>query len=341
MDKEKVFLYKTNKNIKLNNFAIKTFFENPKILEVKNIREANIVITETVRGENKILDLKNKKVLLISSENLNWKRNLFNLLESFFNLFLKEKKYRFMDRLDKLIPKKISSIPITLFLQNYLKFVKEIQRGSKKNSYAILCDKNKGRQLFSLPLFIQQYYNEIFALADKKVDKEIKRRKFCAFIVSSNSSRERIEFFKKLSKYKKVDSFGKVYNNMGDFSSTDWKDNEKLFKDYKFVICFENSFVNEYITEKLPNVMFANSIPIYRGAPNIGKYFNTQSFINYEDYGKSYDKMIERIIELDNNDSEYLEILKEPWFKNNKIPKNILNKKRELGKFYEEILKNG
>ena len=41
--------------------------------------------------------------------------------------------------------------------------------------------------------------------------------------------------------------------------------NRELFRDYKFVICFENSIANDYITEKLPNVMLANSIGIYQG----------------------------------------------------------------------------
>ena len=41
--------------------------------------------------------------------------------------------------------------------------------------------------------------------------------------------------------------------------------NQELFRDYKFVMCFENSYANDYITEKLPNVMMANSIGIYRG----------------------------------------------------------------------------
>ena len=88
--------------------------------------------------------------------------------------------------------------------------------------------------------------------------------------------------------------------------------NQELFRDYKFVICFENSYANDFITEKLPNVMLANSIGIYRGAPNVDEFFNTKSFINYDNYG-SYDKMIEKIIELDKDDDKYQKFLEEPF----------------------------
>ena len=192
-------------------------------------------------------------------------------------------------------------------------------------------------------------------------------------LVCSNSSRERIRFFKKLSKQKKVESYGKVMNNMSNqLLDRDWSCNPEinifskkfyskktnhskqsiqdkssakgwdrisleLFEKYKFVICFENSFENEYITEKLPNVLLSGAIPIYRGAPNIGKYFNTKSFICYEDYG-SYEKMMKKIIELDNDDDKYIKMLNEPCFKDNKIPQIIEEKEEELIKFYKKIL---
>ena len=73
--------------------------------------------------------------------------------------------------------------------------------------------------------------------------------------------------------------------NLDKIQKLNYLSNSALFKKYRFVICFENSFADEYITEKLPNVMFSGGIPIYRGAPNIGKYFNTESFINFENYG--------------------------------------------------------
>jgi hypothetical protein len=169
-------------------------------------------------------------------------------------------------------------------------------------------------------------------------NKLLDKKKFCAFIVTSNSSRERVKFFKELSKYKKVDSYGKVMNNMGNkIFDTHWDNTIDILKNYKFVISFENNFTKEYICEKVQKAMLAGSIPIYRGAPNIGEYFNTKSFINYDDYG-SYDKMIKKIIELDKNDKKYIEMMNVPWFKDNKIPQIFKEKEKELIKFYKKIL---
>ena len=188
-----------------------------------------------------------------------------------------------------------------------------------------------------MPCFFHTFYVQKNKLIKKKV-KDIKnKKKFCAFIVTSNSSRERVKFFKKLSKYKKVDSYGKVQNNMGEnIFDTHWVNNFEILKQYKFVISFENNFTKEYMTEKLPNAMLGDTIPIYRGAPNIGEYFNTKSFINYDDYG-SYDKMIKKIIELDKSDEKYLKMANEPWFVDNKIPKILGKKEKELIEFYEKI----
>ena len=55
-----------------------------------------------------------------------------------------------------------------------------------------------------------------------------------------------------------------------------------VFNQYKFIAAFENSHTNGYITEKIFNVFFAGCIPIYDGAPNIGKFINPQSFISLQ-----------------------------------------------------------
>ena len=245
-------------------------------------------------------------------------------------------KVKFMDFIDKIIPKAALGKQLFLFLPKYLRYSKRIASGEDKNNYAILCNDIRGGNILNIPLFIQQYFPILKKLEKKIIQKEAEKRKFCAFIVSSNSSRERIDFFKKLSGYKKIDSFGKVFNNaMADVKK--WKNNSEIFKNYKFVICFENSFADEYITEKLPNAMLANSIPIYRGGPNVGKYFDTKSFINYDDYG-SHDAMIEKIIELDKDDRAYLKFLGRPWFRRKKMPSSIKNKEKELINFYKRII---
>jgi len=148
----------------------------------------------------------------------------------------------------------------------------------------------------------------------KNSEKFTAKKKFCCMLVSNPKAKERIAFFHKLSQYKKVDSAGRFLNNIG--YSVDNK--MEFIKDYKFVISFENSSYPGYTTEKLIEPMFANSIPVYWGNPDVAIDFNTKSFVNINDF-KSYDEAIKYIIELDNDDDKYLAMASEPWLNNNKV----------------------
>jgi hypothetical protein len=141
------------------------------------------------------------------------------------------------------------------------------------------------------------------------------KKKFCCMVVSNGRAKERIEFFNRLSKYKKVDSGGRFINNIG--AAVDNK--MDIISEYKFVISFENSSFPGYTTEKLIEPMLVNSIPIYWGNTEVGKDFNTNSFINIADTN-SYDEAIERIIEMDKDENKYLAMASQPWFKKNELP---------------------
>jgi hypothetical protein len=78
-----------------------------------------------------------------------------------------------------------------------------------------------------------------------------------------------------------------------------------IFNMYKFIICFENSITDGYITEKIFNVFLSKSIPIYNGAPNICDFINKDSFINFEDTDGFYNK----IKLLSSNENEYNNII--------------------------------
>lgn len=139
---------------------------------------------------------------------------------------------------------------------------------------------------------------------------EVVRQKshFCSFVVSNRFSRKRIKFYKKLSKYKRVDSGGALMNNIGYMVG----DKYAFMRLYKFNISFENSSYPGYTTEKLCDPMTVGTIPVYWGNPLVGRDFNTKSFINWHDYG-SDDAVIERIIEIDKDESLYRQMLAEPW----------------------------
>jgi hypothetical protein len=111
----------------------------------------------------------------------------------------------------------------------------------------------------------------------------------------------------------------------------------EILKYFKFNMAFENSMEYNgkigYATEKIYEPMMALSIPIYWGNPEVHKDFNTKSFINWNDYG-SDEKVIERIIEIDNDDDLYMDYMKENYFANDELFKIDY-----LVNIFEEILK--
>ncbi len=113
------------------------------------------------------------------------------------------------------------------------------------------------------------------------------KSKFCNFLYS-NKVPYREEFFKQLSKYKKVDAPGKSMNNMASidnlYQGSIWERKRQFLSEYKFTIAFENYAYSGYQTEKLYDAMITSSIPIYNGDSFIHEIFNTKSFINAPEY---------------------------------------------------------
>ena len=52
-------------------------------------------------------------------------------------------------------------------------------------------------------------------------------------------------------------------------------------KEYMFSIAVENSYTNNYMTEKLVDCFLTGTIPIYYGCPNVGKYFDINGIIQF------------------------------------------------------------
>ncbi|MCX7412774.1 MAG: glycosyltransferase family 10 [Planctomycetia bacterium] len=147
-----------------------------------------------------------------------------------------------------------------------------------------------------------------------------RKTKFCGFVVSNPLCRVRNEFFRKLSKYKPVDSGGKVLNTLGHRVG----DKQAFLADYKFTITFENESHPGYTTEKLVDPMVAGSVPIYWGDPLVGRDFDTRSFISAHDSGTLHrgwlDDLVERVVEVDRNPDLHREMLARPWLRDNRVP---------------------
>src|SRR5438046_2964543 len=158
---------------------------------------------------------------------------------------------------------------------------------------------------------------------------------FCSFIASNTrhprTTRKRNDFFRRLSRYKKVDAGGRAFNNMGyRVPGGPWGKIEFL-KRYKFNIAFENASLPGYTTEKIVEPMAARCLPIYWGNPLIHREFNPKSFLNYFDF-RDEAALIERIIELDQNDALYRQQIVEPYFHDNR-PNEFFSLDRVLDHF--------
>jgi hypothetical protein len=171
---------------------------------------------------------------------------------------------------------------------------------------------------------------DFFKMTDRTYNQ---KTKFCS-MVSRSMHGKRGRFFEKLNKYKKVETNASPYHDFSipfdgtSLNSTLPKINH--LKDYKFNIAFENNYrahyssypnaiiengelnnMNGLINEKLVEPFVAGVIPIYWGSDRVHEEFNSNTFLNYFDFN-SEDELIEKIIELDNNDNLYNSYFKEP-----------------------------
>lgn len=196
--------------------------------------------------------------------------------------------------------------------------------------YAFSFDYPVNERNFRLPLYrVYPQYPQLFTPRDpEKVIAE--NRKFCSFVNSNAKAKERIKLFDQLSKYKQVDSGGKVRNNVGGRVP----DKIEFISNYKFNIAFENSSFPGYATEKLMEALITNTIPIYWGDPNIGNDFNTKAFINVHDFD-SMDAVIEHVKKVDQDEELYREYLSEPFLVENKETEYC--KEENILKRFDEI----
>jgi hypothetical protein len=142
-----------------------------------------------------------------------------------------------------------------------------------------------------------------------------RKSRFCAFVVSNPLCRMRNDFFRRLSRYRPVDSGGRVLNTLGHRVA----DKQAFLQDFKFTIAFENESHPGYTTEKVVEPMLADSIPIYWGDPLVGRDFDTRSFLSAHD-SATIDDLVDRVVAVDRDPSLHLALLGRPWYRDNRVP---------------------
>lgn len=192
-------------------------------------------------------------------------------------------------------------------------------------------------RFFRLPIYLWKQYKEDYDLLScdryKLAGKNPEKRKFCSVVASNNIFADpyRERFFHELSKYKRVDSGGKAYNNIGKPEGV--ADKRAFLKDYKFNIAFENSGYPGYCTEKLMQAFSAGNVPIYWGDKTAVEQFNEKAFINC--CGLTMEQAIARVKEIDQDDEKYLKMLSEPALAD---PTYRENTEKDLAKWLFNIL---
>ena len=129
--------------------------------------------------------------------------------------------------------------------------------------------------------------------------------------------------FSWLNAYKRVDSAGSHLNSMNGWTvpmaPSRVGAKVEFFSRYKFTLAIENAIWPGYMTEKLVDPMFANSIPIYVGDPQAQLSFDPSSYIDFTRF-PTIKQMLEFVREVDNDRALYLKLLAAPFYRNNAIP---------------------
>lgn len=134
--------------------------------------------------------------------------------------------------------------------------------------------KNKFYLPQGLPWFVSKSYDEL--CREEPIEKSKKLS-----IISSNKTltdghKKRLDFIYKLKDYfgDSIDLFGKGINEVSD--------KYDALSSYEYSIVIENSFVEDYFTEKLVDSYLTYTFPFYYGCPNVSKYFSEKSFLSID-----------------------------------------------------------
>ncbi len=147
----------------------------------------------------------------------------------------------------------------------------------------------------------------------------IEKAGFCNFLFA-NTSGERLNILNTIEQYKPVVCAGKLRNNTSYQIGGRGDQIEKVdfVARFKFTIAAENSQSDGYTTEKLLHPLSVKSIPIYWGALRVAEEFNEKAFINANKlFGQD---LLNRVMEIDQNDDLYFDMINEPAFPNNCLP---------------------
>jgi hypothetical protein len=140
-----------------------------------------------------------------------------------------------------------------------------------------------------------------------------------ACAIFGNRQHLRFKAAQELGRFGKVDVLGSavgpvVTNKM------------EILPDYKFNLCFENTLLPGYVTEKALQAKMAGCIPLYWGDPAYRVDFNAKSLINVYEYDCDFERIF--------NEVDFEEVRQTPLL--NEVPSHYLP---DMTRFLEGVMR--
>ena len=152
-----------------------------------------------------------------------------------------------------------------------------------QNHYTEVIYKNNIPKIIPVVDYRIKYFKKVYNQWSKDFNVPFEKKKFCLFVSANSLNSNKQKVCNLLAKIGTIEYITQYKNYLGDKENVHGYHMMKFFNQYKFIICFENSKTNGYITEKIFNVFHARSIPIYDGAPDIDNYINKNAYIKFDD----------------------------------------------------------
>lgn len=198
---------------------------------------------------------------------------------------------------------------------------------NKNNYTCVLWGERNHKNVVNLPLFIPYIYTNNF-LNNLEINNKHNTvpNNNVLVIISNPQGNFRNTFLEKLDKNFKVCYGGTYKNNIGGLISPKYNTTEftNIVSQFKFIISMENSREDTYITEKVIHGLLAKTIPVYWGSERLYDYFNEERIIYLQDEN-SIDNIIQKMLEIKNDNNKYLSIVNSNIFSNkdNKLERTL------------------
>jgi len=207
-----------------------------------------------------------------------------------------------------------------------------------KSNLEILADQKEGNKimvptiLFRMNYFITNYDHLKISSTKTKPPKD---RKFCLMVNKSGLNSKVGQFQEKMNSIAPTDHISLYDKEIGESSCYNPPELLEIFNQYRFIICFENSYNSGYITEKIFNCLLADTVPIYSGSPIIHDFINPECFINIGE-NDDLDTAVQQINEINADPDKYSKYLTSQKISQKYLDSGINTEFKN--KFYDVIL---